>query len=87
MVSLLFIISTACGRKAALLEDLIVHPQHRNASIGTMLLRSAIAFARIKNCLRITLLADNTNESAKRFYQRHGFTQSEMVPLRLALDG
>ena len=36
MVSLLFTIITACGRIAALLEDLIVHPQHRNASIGTM---------------------------------------------------
>ena len=86
MVSLLYTISTACGGKAAMLEDMIVHPDWRNAGLGALLLSSAIAHARSGNCLRITLLTDAENHAAQRFYSRHGFTSSTMIPLRLALD-
>jgi GNAT superfamily N-acetyltransferase len=86
MVSLLFTISTACGGKAALLEDMIVHPARRGDGLGGTLLQAAIALARREGCLRITLLTDRANDAAMRFYQRHGFGISEMMPLRLVLD-
>lgn len=86
MASLLFTISTACGGKAALMEDMVVRPQLRNIKLGAMLLEGAIGFARAQNCLRITLLTDHVNQPAIRFYRRHGFMQSGMIPLRLALD-
>lgn len=86
MVNLLFTISTACGGKVALLEDMIVHPARRGDGLGGKLLEAAIELARQEGCLRITLLTDRANDAAIRFYQLHGFGASEMMPLRLALD-
>ncbi len=85
MVNLLFTVSTACGGKAGLLEDLIVDSAWRNVGLGSSLLNAAIQLARDTGCHRITLLTDRDNEAAKRFYQRHGFGPSAMVPLRLAI--
>ena len=78
MVNILYSISTACGGLVGLVEDMIVQPEKRNQGAGSALLREAIKFAQAKGCLRITLLADRTNTSAVRFYQRHGFTLSEL---------
>jgi GNAT superfamily N-acetyltransferase len=86
MVNLLFAISTALGGRVALLEDMIVHPVYRGSGVGSELLQAAIHLAKSSGCRRITLLTDRTNESAQRFYERHGFTISEMVPMRLVLE-
>jgi ribosomal protein S18 acetylase RimI-like enzyme len=61
-------------------------PVARGRGLGSALLLQALAHARAQGCRRITLLTDGTNEAARRFYARHGFTASGMVPLRLALD-
>src|SRR5690242_6544674 len=58
MASLLYTISTASGGKAALFEDLIVHPQHRGKGIGSKLVHYVIQQARAEGVLRITLLTD-----------------------------
>jgi GNAT superfamily N-acetyltransferase len=86
MVGLLYTVSTALGAKVALLEDLVVRPQDRAGGIGSGLLRYATDFARERGCKRITLLTDGDNRGAQRFYGRHGFIPSSMVPLRLPLD-
>jgi GNAT superfamily N-acetyltransferase len=86
MVNLLYTVSTACGGKVALLEDMIVHPARRGDGLGSELLQAAISLARSEGCRRITLLTDRANDSAIRFYQRHGFGMSEMLPLRLSLE-
>lgn len=85
MVNLLFTVSTACGAPVALLEDLIVRPEARGCGIGDALLRAAIDSARNAGCARITLLTDDDNLTAQRFYTRHGFVHSAMRPLRLDL--
>jgi ribosomal protein S18 acetylase RimI-like enzyme len=85
MVNLLYTVSTAMGGKVALLEDMIIAPQHRNAGHGARLLHSAIEHAQSQGCLRMTLLTDRANDAAIRFYQRSGFTLSSMIPLRLEL--
>ena len=85
MVNLLFTVSTALGGRVAILEDMVVRPAHRGRGAGSMLLRAALDFARSAGCRRITLLTDRTNESAQRFYRRHGFHLSEMVPMRFIL--
>lgn len=85
MVNLLYTISTALGGRVALLEDMVVASGARGGGIGSRLLREAIGFARSSGCKRITLLTDHDNEAARRFYQRHGFGLSAMIPLRLAL--
>ncbi len=86
MVNLLFTISTGLGGRIAILEDMVVHPDHRGCGAGSKLLQAAIDFAKSAGCRRITLLTDQTNTSAQRFYQRHGFFLSDMVPMRLLLE-
>jgi GNAT superfamily N-acetyltransferase len=85
MVSLLFSVSTAEGAPVCWLEDMVVRPDQRGNGLGTRLLENAVSYAKAKGFTRITLLTDRTNEGAIRFYQRHGFRPSEMIPLRLYL--
>ncbi|MBI4692822.1 MAG: GNAT family N-acetyltransferase [Gammaproteobacteria bacterium] len=85
MVNLLWTVSTAEGARAAILEDMVVHPRARDRGLGGRLLEGAIAHCRAAGCARITLLTDADNVGAIRFYGRRGFTRSAMVPLRLSL--
>lgn len=85
MVNLLYTVSTALGDRVALLEDMVVSPNARGSGVGSRLLENAIQLARVNGCKRITLLTDRDNEAAQRFYQRHGFGLSAMIPLRLSL--
>lgn len=41
--------------------------------------------AQAEGCRRITLLTDKANESAQRFYKKHGFAPSTMIPMRISL--
>ena len=86
MVNLLFTISTAEGGFVILMEDVIVHPMHRGQGYGTALLKHAIQFAREKKFKRITLLTDQISAESQRFFQRHGFTHSHMIPMRLVFS-
>ncbi|HEY8158995.1 MAG TPA: GNAT family N-acetyltransferase [Methylobacter sp.] len=86
MVNLLYTVSTALGDRVALLEDMVVSPNARRSGVGSRLLEQAIQFARLNGCKRITLLTDSDNEPAQRFYQKHGFDFSAMIPLRLSLS-
>ena len=86
MVNLLFTVSTALGAPVALLEDMVVHPDHRGEGVGSRLVEAAIETARESGCRRITLLTDHDNEAAQRFYGRHGFEPSSMIPMRRAIN-
>jgi len=86
MVTLLFTISTALGKQVAILEDMIVHPNHRNKGIGSQLLKNAINFAYEIGLKRITLLTDLDNSEAQKFYKKHNFKPSAMTPFRLILN-
>jgi GNAT superfamily N-acetyltransferase len=86
MVNLLYTVSTALGARVAMLEDMIVHPGAQGRGVGSRLLAYAIGFAADAGCRRITLLTDATNLAAQRFYTRHGFGYSTMIPMRRALD-
>ena len=81
MINLLITISTAEGGFVLVLEDLVVHREHRGSGYGSRLLEHAIGFAREKNFLRITLLTGNPEEMRK-FYLKHGFVESDMQPMR-----
>ena len=86
MVGLLFTVSTALGARVALLEDMVVTAGLRNAGAGSALLLEALRQARAAGCKRVTLLTDDINTAAQRFYARHGFVPSPMLPLRCLLD-
>lgn len=83
MVNLLFTISTAEGGLVVLMEDVIVHPQHRRQGYGGKLLDYAIEFAREKHFKRITLLTDKISAESQAFFNKHGFKHSSMIPMRL----
>lgn len=87
MVNLLFTISTAEGGFVILMEDVIVHPDHRGQGYGTRLLQYAIQFAKEKQFKRITLLTDQISAESQRFFQRNGFQHSHMIPMRLVFSG
>lgn len=86
MINLLFTISTAEGGFVILLEDLIVEESSRQHGVGDKLLKSAIQYARDKHFLRITLLTSQLSPDAQRFFLRHGFYESKMIPMRLILS-
>lgn len=83
MINLLFTISTAEGGLVLIMEDVIVHPQHRRQGYGGRLLEHAIEFAREKRFRRITLLTDRISADSQSFFQQHGFQFSKMIPMRL----
>lgn len=87
MANLLFTISTATGGFVILMEDVIVHPAHRGQGYGTRLMDHIRDFARQKGFLRITLLTDKISAESQRFFQKHGFQFSHMIPMRLMLVG
>ena len=83
MINLLITISTAEGGFVLVLEDLIIHRDYRHQGFGTRLLDHAVDFAKKKNFLRVTLLADKPNERLKRFFLKNGFVESDMIPMRM----
>lgn len=83
MVSVQALVSTACGGDVLLLEDLVVRPECRSRGFGSALLDHVVDFAFRGGYQRITLLTDRINADAQRFYLRHGFRESGMVPYRL----
>ena len=86
MINLLFTISTAEGGFVIMLEDVIVHRAHRGKGFGDKLLQHSIAYAKKKDFLRITLLADRLNDQGQHFFKEYGFFESKMIPLRLILN-
>jgi GNAT superfamily N-acetyltransferase len=85
MINLLFTISTAEGGFVILLEDLVIHKEHRGHGFGSMLLDYAVEFARQKNFRRITLLTDRPELRSQSFFRKHGFYESPMLPMRMVL--
>lgn len=86
MLNLLFTISTAEGGFVILLEDLVIHPQHRRQGYGGRLLEHAIAYAGKKEFKRITLLTDRISAESQEFFQEHGFKFSNMIPMRRVFE-
>ena len=85
MINLLFTVSTALGGPVCWLEDMVVRPDRRGAGIGSQLIVHAITLARAQGYRRITLMTDDSNSDARRFYEGHGFARSDMAAMRLHL--
>lgn len=85
MVNALITISTAEGGRVLLLEDVIVNREYRGRGLGRELVEHVLAWAKVEDMVRVTLLADRDNHPALGFYHRLGFVHSNMVVLRKSL--
>ncbi len=86
MVNLLITISTARGGFVLLMEDVVIHPDHRGQGYGTMLVQHVIEFAWQKEFKRITLLTDRISAESQEFFRKQGFEYSNMIPMRKIID-
>lgn len=86
MVNLLFTISTAVGGFVILMEDVVVHPDHRSQGYGSLLLEHVFDFARQKDFRRITILTDKLSANSQGFFKKHGFEFSHLIPMRRLID-
>jgi len=85
LISLIITISTAEGGLVLLVEDIVVARDCRNRGFGSMLLEHTARYAREKGFLRVTLLSQQCTETARRFFKKRGFADSEMIPMQLSI--
>lgn len=58
----------------AQLEELYVQPDLRDQGIGTVLLKTALLRVRERGAAEMHINVDEVDTDARRFYERHGFT-------------
>jgi GNAT superfamily N-acetyltransferase len=61
----------------ALLDELYVAPALRGRGVGSVLLRSAETVARERGAELMEVNVDGQDTDARRFYERHGYANSE----------
>ncbi|WP_456278803.1 GNAT family N-acetyltransferase [Bacillus sp. AK128] len=57
----------------AVIENIIVHENHRNKKIGQKLLQYAEEYCKSIDCHRIMLLSNSKRHSAHKFFEREGY--------------
>jgi len=82
MVNMLYTISTALGGKVAILEDMVLDEHYRGQNLGTQLIQFALFTAKENGCKRVTLLTDDDNIKAHKFYENQGFHRFSMLPFK-----
>ena len=60
-----------------MLEELYVQPGRRGGGIGTAVLERAVALARDRGSGAFQIEVDEGDVDARRFYERHGFANTE----------
>lgn len=61
----------------ALLDELYVRPQLRNQRRGSALLAAAVELARRRGAESVEVNVDGEDVDARRFYERHGFRNTD----------
>ncbi|MFH0071041.1 GNAT family N-acetyltransferase [Peribacillus sp. NPDC056705] len=64
------------ARPYGVVENIIVHQDHRNRRIGQKLLQHVEAYCRSIDCHRIMLLSQAQRLDAHRFFEREGYSGS-----------
>lgn len=66
-----------CEGPLVYLEELYVRPHLRAQGIGTRLLRDVLSRAEALGCCEFHIGVDEADVDARRFYERHGFSNLE----------
>jgi GNAT superfamily N-acetyltransferase len=72
--------STFAAKPLLNVHDLAVIPGYRGRGVSRMLLESAEAIARARDCCKLTLEVFAKNERARSVYQRFGFADYQLDP-------
>lgn len=70
----LFIEWKVTGKKAAHIEDVVVHKNHRGFGLGGIMLENLIEIAKHEGCYKIILNCDEKNMG---FYEKYGFKKRD----------
>jgi ribosomal-protein-alanine N-acetyltransferase len=57
------------------ITNVAVRPEERGHKVGDLILRSLLAAAEERDCLRVTLEVRRTNVVAQNLYRKYGFVQ------------
>lgn len=82
MATAQLVVSTAEGGLSAWVEDLVVLANERRRGAGQALLDAVRAWAADRGARRLQLLADRENVPALAFYERLGWSRTQLVCLR-----
>ena len=85
MVNLQPIFSTAIGEPAILLEDYILSERVRGQGYGSHFMNQIKAYCKAKGFKRITLLTDEDNAGAQRFYEKNGYAFTHSILMKTML--
>lgn len=80
------VLSTAEGREAAWIEDVVVFPAFRRRGIARALLEAIEDWAATRGIRRLQLLADRENAPALQFYTREEWQPTQLICLRKRLN-
>ena len=61
----------------AMLEELYVAPSHRGNGLGTTMMQRVLDETRKQGAGEVQINVDEVDADARRFYERHGFTNIE----------
>jgi GNAT superfamily N-acetyltransferase len=64
---------TRGGRSYAIIENVVTHPDYRNAGLGRAVLATALSAAWEADCYKVMLATGSKLESTLRFYEGAGF--------------
>ncbi|MGL1932517.1 MAG: GNAT family N-acetyltransferase [Desulfotalea sp.] len=76
------LISTAEGGPSLLIEDVIISQKHRGIGIGKNIVDSVCRWATTFGAKRLQLLADVSNINGLKFYEKIGWTRTNLICLR-----
>jgi GNAT superfamily N-acetyltransferase len=71
--------SAYCDAGVAMLEELYVRPEVRGRGTGTALMTALLAWVHGRDVHEVQIGVDSVDVDARRFYERHGFTNLEMA--------
>ena len=82
MATAQLVVSTAEGALSAWIEDVVVASPWRKRGIAARLLDAIADWAAAAGATRFQLLADQNNEPALSFYEKHGWQKTALICLR-----
>ena len=68
------------GRSLGHVKDIAVHPDHRGAGVGSLLLSRALAVLTAHGADSVKLEVRRSNDGAKRLYREFGFEPLRFIP-------